>query len=47
MSKISWTKTEQGFTAQIGNVSLNAVPVNVKFGKPARGTQWRACKIPA
>lgn len=44
MPAIQWTKLSDGtHRAEIGNVSLNAVPVTWKGSKPARGTEWRAC----
>lgn len=44
--KIEWTQdtySKPGFIAKIGNVTLSVSPDRTKFGKPARGTKWRAC----
>lgn len=41
---IKWDKLSDGtYRVELGDVSLNAIPVTWKRGKPARGTKWRAC----
>lgn len=38
-----WTRDEfGGYVAKVGDVLLGASPDRVKFGKPVRGTKWRA-----
>lgn len=41
--RINWQKGEYGYwTAAIGDITLCASPDRVRYGKPARGTKWRA-----
>jgi hypothetical protein len=42
--QINWQKSDAGWVARIGNVTLGAFPDRTtRFGtKPARGTKWRA-----
>lgn len=42
--RIEWTKREAGFVAELGNITLFAMPdQTMQFGtKPKRGTTWRA-----
>ncbi len=42
---IEWTQdaySKPGFVAHIGNITLGVSPDRIKFGKPVRGTKWRA-----
>ena len=39
----NWTQQDAGLRAAMpDNVALYATPDHIKFGKPARGTTWRA-----
>lgn len=41
-----WQKRDAGYVAEVGNITLVATPDRTNYGKPKRGTKWRAgCSI--
>lgn len=40
--RIDWQKNDHGWHASVGNITLYASPDHTRFGKPVRGTKWRA-----
>lgn len=46
MNKFDWQKRDAGYVAEVGNITLVATPDRTNYGKPKRGTKWRAqCSI--
>lgn len=44
--QFDWQKRDAGYVAEVGNVTLVATPDRTNYGKPKRGTKWRAqCSI--
>ena len=44
--QFDWQKRDAGYVAEVGNVTLVATPDQTNYGKPKRGTKWRAqCSI--
>lgn len=46
MIKFDWQKRDAGYVAEVGNITLVAMSDKTSYGKPKRGTKWRAqCSI--
>jgi len=40
--RFAWQKEGHGWSVKIDNITLYASPDRTRFGKPVRGTKWRA-----
>lgn len=44
--QFEWTNQDGYYRAEVGNITLVASPDKMNYGKPKRGTKWRAqCSI--